>query len=251
MNRLYTGGEGDLRGFDVRSASPYVFIPNKILFPLTTATGSTPWRITNDPTSGPIEIPIPVYRITPIGGDTSLVTNIEYRIPIAGPVTFAFFNDFGMTVNLRDSQLRESVLGNDLVTSGLYGCPAQYDACSGSTQIHGSAISSFAGTQLHTVPGTNWVPRMSTGAELQVVLPVVNAPFRLYYAYNPLRLNEQIPQQLALPDTQFRTLFPTVQGAGGVGAGDYTYMQALQYYGAQYYLREPRKTFRLTVSTTF
>ncbi len=36
---------------------------------------------------------------------------------------------------------------------------------------------------------TNYVLRMSTGVELQVILPVVNAPFRLYYAYNPLRVN--------------------------------------------------------------
>jgi len=35
------------------------------------------------------------------------------------------------------------------------------------------------------------------------------------------------------------------------GAGDYTYGQAIQTYGAQNLFREPRKTFRLTVSTTF
>ena len=28
--------------------------------------------------------------------------------------------------------------------------------------------------------------RMSTGLELQVMLPVVNAPFRIYWAYNPM-----------------------------------------------------------------
>ncbi len=40
-NRIYSGGEQDLRGFDVRSSSPYVFIPNKIDFPLTNPDGST------------------------------------------------------------------------------------------------------------------------------------------------------------------------------------------------------------------
>jgi outer membrane protein insertion porin family len=35
------------------------------------------------------------------------------------------------------------------------------------------------------------------------------------------------------------------------GAGDYTYQEAIQGYGARYLFREPRKTFRLTVSTTF
>jgi outer membrane protein insertion porin family len=246
MNRLYSGGEDDLRGFDVRSASPYVFIPNKVLFPLTNPDGTI---VPRDPTNlslGAIEIPIPVYRIVPIGGDTTLTTNIEYRIPIAGPVTFAFFDDFGLDVNLQASQLRESVLGNDAVTSPSYGCPVSYTLCQTATNIPGkTGIPSFQSLNLGSVSGTNWVPRMSTGAELQVVLPIVNAPFRLYYAYNPLRLYEQIPQQLALSNAQFRTLFPAS------GAGDYSYQQALQYYGAQYLLREPRKTFRLTISTTF
>jgi outer membrane protein insertion porin family len=35
------------------------------------------------------------------------------------------------------------------------------------------------------------------------------------------------------------------------GAGDFTYAEALQAYGSRYQLREPLKTFRLTVSTTF
>ena len=249
MNRIYSGGESDLRGFDVRSASPYVFIPNKILFPLTNPDGTTPWLTSNQPSSGPIEIPIPVFRITPIGGDTSLTTNMEYRIPIAGPVTFAFFDDFGLDVNLQASQLRESVLGNDAVTGGQYGCQVDNTAtntsCGGAIPMHGAAVAAFQGLNLHSVGATNWVPRMSTGAELQVILPVVNAPFRLYYAYNPLRLYQQIPQQLALSNAAFRTLFPAN------GAGDYSYQEALQLYGAQYLLREPRKTFRLTVSTTF
>jgi outer membrane protein insertion porin family len=35
------------------------------------------------------------------------------------------------------------------------------------------------------------------------------------------------------------------------GAGDYTYGEAMEAYGARYVFREPRKTFRLTISTTF
>jgi outer membrane protein insertion porin family len=86
---------------------------------------------------------------------------------------------------------------------------------------------------------------MSVGGELSVVLPVVNAPFRLYYAYNPLRLYRNLPQQLAVDNTTFRSFFPDS------GAGLFSYQQALQFYGADYQLREPRKTFRLTVGTTF
>jgi hypothetical protein len=39
------------------------------------------------------------------------------------------------------------------------------------------------------VPGTNSGLRASTGLELQVMMPVINAPFRVMYYYNPLRLD--------------------------------------------------------------
>jgi outer membrane protein insertion porin family len=90
---------------------------------------------------------------------------------------------------------------------------------------------------------------MSNGAYIQVVLPIVNAPFQIYYAYNPLRLYKTVPQELAVPNSgagnKFQSFFPNSD------AGLFTYQQAVQYYGADYLLREPRKTFRMTVSTTF
>jgi outer membrane protein insertion porin family len=98
------------------------------------------------------------------------------------------------------------------------------------------------GGDLRPISGTNGIMRMSTGLELQVILPVVNAPFRIFYAVNPMRMNT-----IALPPetTITRSMFP----AGG--AGDFTYQQALATYGAGYRLREPFNTFRFTVATTF
>ena len=46
--------------------------------------------------------------------------------------------------------------------------------------------------QLSIVGGTNYRPRTSAGVELDVILPIVNAPFRVYYAYNYLRLTGTI-----------------------------------------------------------
>jgi len=37
----------------------------------------------------------------------------------------------------------------------------------------------------------------------------------------------------------------------GKGAGDYTYGSTLSSLGSKYTLREPRKTFRFSVATTF
>ena len=242
FNRIYGGGENDVRGFDVRSSSPYTFIPTKVMFNLTNPDGTT---VPRDPTNsalGTIQIPLPVYRLSAIGGDTSLTTNLEYRIPIVNQVTFAFFTDFGLTGNVEASQLRESVLGQSILNAPAYGCPQFVNgSCTGGQQV------TFP-LRLQTVPGTNFVPRMSNGAELQVILPVINAPFRLYYAYNPLRLYRDLPQRLTVSPQEFQSFFPF---ASAPYAADFTYQQALQFYGADYILREPRKTFRFTVSTTF
>ena len=245
FSRIYGGGENDVRGFDIRAASPYTFIPTRVLFNLTNADGSTVPRDPSNPNLNQnVQIPLPIYRLASIGGDTSITSNVEYRIPIVNQVTFAFFTDFGLTFNSSQAQLRQSVLGLSSINSPLYGCP----------QVESGTGTCFGGSQvnfplnLQTVPGTNFVPRMSNGAELQVILPIVNAPFRIYYAYNPLRLYKDVPQELAVDPATFKSFFPF---ATNPSAAQFSYQQALQFYGANYQLREPRKTFRLTVSTTF
>ena len=46
--------------------------------------------------------------------------------------------------------------------------------------------------QLEIAPGTNFRLRASTGIEFNVNLPIVQAPFRIYWAYNPLRFHETV-----------------------------------------------------------
>ncbi len=261
FNRIYGGGENDVRGFDIRSASPYTFIPTRVNFNLTNPDGSTVPRDPSNPTLGAIQIPLPIYRLASVGSDTGFVTNLEYRIPIVNQVTFAFFTDFGMNFDLQSSQLRQSVLGASQLNAPLYGCPQVVNgSCLGGKQLQFPLY-------LQTVPHTNFVPRMSNGALLSVILPIVNAPFQIYYAYNPLRLYNDLPQQLTTDTYTFNDFFPKVDpscnshaatsaGAPAVlcsltGAGAFSKAQALQLYGANYQLREPRKTFRFTVATTF
>ncbi|MGA9669623.1 MAG: outer membrane protein assembly factor BamA [Terracidiphilus sp.] len=251
-NRFYTGGEADLRGFDVRGATPYGYVPNRVTVQLTNPDGQCVPRDPTQPEDNQcIQVPLPVYGIASIGGDTSLTTNLEYKIPIAGPVTFSFFDDFGIDVALNKGQLKQSPEGFASLTAPLYGCPVfNNGSCQGG--IPGSQV----GFQqnIRPIAGTNFVPRMSTGAELSVIMPIINAPFRLYYAYNPLRLYERPfcndvvlgqNKESCTAELITRSMFPPG------GAGDYTYGQAIQGYGAIYQFREPRKTFRLTVSTTF
>jgi outer membrane protein insertion porin family len=89
--------------------------------------------------------------INPIGGDITGLLNAEYRIPIAGPLTVAAFFDMGMT----------SVTDR-------------------------SALDVYGGNTTNTlIDSSNYVPRSSTGVEISFMLPMVNAPFRLIFAYNP------------------------------------------------------------------
>jgi outer membrane protein insertion porin family len=251
-NRFYSGGENELRGFDPRGATPYGYVPNRVNIQLTNPDGNCVPRDPNHTELNQcIQVPIPVYGVASIGGDTSFTANAEYRIPIAGPVTFAFFDDFGIDVALSKGQLKQSLEGFETLTAPLYGCPVWSNgACQGG--IKGTDVGFKR--NIRPIAGTNFVPRMSTGAELSVIMPVINAPFRIFYAYNPLRLWEQPycnsavsgqNKQSCSAELITRSLFPPG------GAGDYTYAEALAGYGKGYIFHEPRKTFRFTVSTTF
>jgi outer membrane protein insertion porin family len=234
--RFYMGGENDLRGFDIRTVTPYIFITNRVNVPLLNPDGSAVPVDPTNPRRGNVTVPVPASTIIYAGGDTSLTSNLEYRIPIAGPVTLAAFNDFGMNFISRPSQLRLTDTNVNSLNSSPFGCPT-LDAsfnCTGGQTIPFSA-------NLKPISGTNYVPRMSTGLELQVILPIVNAPFRIYYAYNPLRLDTIVRNSSSIT----RSMFP----AGA--AGDFSYQNAVTQFASDYVLREPKKTFRFTVSTTF
>ncbi len=237
FQRFYTGGESDIRGFGIRTGTPYAFIPTRVLFNLTNPDG-TP--VSRQPgaaqTQQAVQVPLPVYGIVSAGGDTSLVNNIEYRIPLVGrTAALELFNDFGIDLSLDKNQLRQSPQGIANLDSPLYGCRSYVNgSCQGGIPI-------IFNNNVQIISGTNLVPRDSLGAQVSVLLPIVNAPFRIYYAYNPLRLFKSVPPNSLIT----RQLFP--EGS----AGDFTYQQASQLYGSLYQLREPAKTFRLTVGTTF
>jgi outer membrane protein insertion porin family len=196
--------------------------------------------VPRDPTNprlGDVLVNLPIQRILFPGGDTSLITNLEYRIPIVGPVAVAAFMDAGMNSILRNSQLRITPEQVNLLNTTAYGCPILDPA---TLACAGSSLLSFS-PDLKPVSRTNFIPRISTGIELQVLMPVINQPFRIYYAYNPLRLDTTA----TTPNRITRDMFP----AGG--AGDFTYQQMISQFAPSYRLLEPRKTFRFTVSTTF
>src|SRR5260221_1546695 len=180
FNRFYMGGENDIRGYDIRSISPVTFIP--------TATAQRIFY--NDPSSGgalrTFTIPVLTYTATLPGGDLQAFGNIEYSIPIVGPVQAALFFDGGTNgiSNRAGLKLDPSALS---MQNGCTGLPPISLVC----QFPDAKISA----QLPIESGTNFRLRGSAGIELVVRLPIGLAAFRIFYGYNVHRLHQTIGAQ--------------------------------------------------------
>jgi outer membrane protein insertion porin family len=249
FQRFYMGGENDIRGFDIRSISPVAFLPSSNVITLTNPDNTPVLKDPSNPRLGNWTIPIPVDQIVFPGGDLSTWGNLEYRYTIAGPVVLAPFVDAGIDSIVRPSQLQIAQAQYDQVISTPFGCP-QLDT--GFNCVGGNVLSPKPSQYLSVLSATNWKLRMSTGLELQMFLPVINAPFRIYWAYNPLRLDTPANPPIAITPQMFPGSVNPVTGQYEMtAAGAYTYKLAKQTYAPSFLLREPRKTFRFTVATTF
>ena len=166
-SRYYMGGENDVRGFDIWSIGPVAYIPTTQTVPVYNNDGTNRvQQIIQNGVVTPVQVTqqIPAYTTIFPGGDTSGVFNFEYRIPIFGPVTLAPFFDAGLNRITRASQLGLNQSRVD-----------QLNAIFPQSDFKARAI----------IAGATQAIRTSTGIELQVIMPVVNAPFRVYWAYNP------------------------------------------------------------------
>jgi outer membrane protein insertion porin family len=171
--RFFMGGDFDIRGFEFRQLSPIAWVT----------------RENTDAFTGQ---PVRFDDIAYIGGDTSAVLNLEYRIPIMGNIlTLAPFLDLGNAWVTQKDALRRTITLSD-----------------GTIREEG----------VNFLAGTNSGIRSSTGLEFQVQMPVINAPFRLIWHYNPNRI-----------DTIF--IGPAM--------------------GQQFVFREKKQGFKFTVGRTF
>ena len=221
FSRYYIGGEMDVRGFDIRTVSPVAFYPSVVSVcnrnvngqPITgtTQTGASS-NSCGSSTSFPIDSPI-----FP-GGDTEGIFNFEYRIPIVGSTaSIAYFVDAGEDVALWPNQLK-------LTPGSLSSIESQYPYFP-------------IPSELKPIPVTNYRPRGSTGLDLQVLLPVVNAPIHIFYGFNWLRVNDVITPPQNLPP---ESLFPN----------EATYLDALRNF-VPFRLKERSGRVGFTVQRTF
>jgi outer membrane protein insertion porin family len=231
FSRFYMGGEDTVRGFDIRAVSPVTFIPVKAT---QTFSFLDPFVLDGfgNPTLKSLQIPILTYQTTFPGGDLQGVGNFEYRIPIMGPVWMSLFFDVGANgvINRNGLQLNSAAL-QDLQTS-----------------FPGANLKS----QLALSSGTNFKPRTSTGIEFVVQLPIVQAPFRIYYAYNFSRLR----QQLVAPDNAFDkgsvdNLCATLGIPGVCENVIRPQLNNFQNNPGRLNFFEPTHAFRFTISRTF
>jgi outer membrane protein insertion porin family len=146
--RYFLGGPDQVRGYALNSVSPLALVQQFLIVP-----GQPPARQSSD--------------IRPIGGDSEVIFNAEYRIPIKWRFSAAAFFDIGASFNLM--QLPQQRFESPTTIQPL-GTPA---------------------TVLTTVdplgPGQGRLPiyRTSLGGELRFQVPVLNVPLRLILAVNP------------------------------------------------------------------
>lgn len=216
FQRFYMGGENDVRGFDWFTISPIAFIPSFTSINVLDQNGSVREQRNPDGSYSAVTMSIPIYQLVFPGGDTSVVTNVEYRIPIIGPLYLAPFFDAGADRLVYTSQLKLN--------------PAAVET------LNEEFPQARFNDRPYIVPGTQKI-RASTGLELQIMMPVVNAPFRLWWAYNPSYFNGALVPPVALD----RSMFPN----------DATYQSALQSYGRAYPWTEQHTMFRFSIGRTF
>lgn len=232
--RFLTGGEQTIRGFYDFSVSPIVYVPIQSTQPFT-------FTVPNQIGGGgsPVTTTLPVnvltYTIVYPGGDTSVIGNAEYRIPLVGPVSMTLFFDAGINGVLLPNQLK-------LDPFGLAQLQQTFP-----TTLTGSRLT--IPTSLQVAAGSNFYPRTSTGIEFVVQLPIIQAPFRVYWAYNPTVYNQIVTApvgtfsldpaiQKSLPPNFYQQVIsPT--------------MNSLLSNPQQIQFQERRSTFRFTVSRTF
>jgi outer membrane protein insertion porin family len=220
FNRYHMGGENDIRGFDIWGITPVAFIPSEWAVDVVNDDGSARMQkvigADGKQAFAPVRQRVPIYQAIYPGGDTQVVTNFEYRIPIAGPVTLAAFFDAGVNRITMTNQLKVN--------------PSRIDELNNLFPQAGFTDKALI------APGTQKI-RTSTGLELQIMMPVVNAPFRLYWAYNPTIVQDLLQQ----PVVADRSYFPNQA----------TFLDAVGRIGRPLSWMEQRSTFRFTISRTF
>jgi outer membrane protein insertion porin family len=141
---LYLGGEYTIRGYDIRSIGPRDNLNTGLV----------------------------------LGGNKSMLFNLEYLISIAGPVRLVLFYDTGQVRDIGQSFAWKEDITETVDPSR----PELFDPFTTTNLVDPNAPPPF-----QRAIGKTSAFKTSTGAEIRFFMPVLNVPFRLIFAYNPQR----------------------------------------------------------------
>ena len=145
FKRFFLGGQQEVRGFDVNSIAPLARVERNVI-----QNGGPPVLLSSE--------------LRPVGGDSEVVMNAEYRVPLVWRLSAAAFADFGASFNIRH-------VGQERVES-----PGRIEPLGTPVIIE---------TVLQTIDSGLPDYRVSVGAELRIHIPVLNIPLRLIVSANP------------------------------------------------------------------
>ncbi|HSB08601.1 MAG TPA: BamA/TamA family outer membrane protein [Blastocatellia bacterium] len=164
--RVFLGGETEVRGYDVNSIAPLALVER---FGITQ--GNPPTLISSE--------------VRPVGGDTQLVFNAEYRVPLIWQLSAAAFFDIGGSVNARG--LTEETFERVTALQPL------------GTPVTIRTVLRPPGDPADKLP----LYRASLGGELRFPVPLLNIPLRLIFAWNP-NAQRTLPEGVLLaPEKRF------------------------------------------------
>ena len=158
FEKMFLGGEYNIRGFDIRSIGP------------------------QDPTTGLV-----------LGGNKSLLFNIEQNINIAGPVRLILFYDAGQ---VRD--VGQNLAWKERLVKVTVPASPEIILIDPLAAVSLTAPLVYETSLVHAF-------KASTGAEVRFMMPVLNVPFRLILAYNPSR--QGVLDNTFRPQTGFQFRF--------------------------------------------
>ncbi len=166
FNRFFVGGVTEVRGYPINSIGPLARVDRFLII------GDNPPALLSS-------------DVQPVGGDTQLIANAEYRAPLTRRLSGAAFFDIGAAFNVRELKVQEFISPVQLTP------PVQ---------------NSFLLTRVGPLGDIgDQIPnyRISLGVELRVLVPVINLPLRLIFAYNPNAQTNPPPLTLLGPEKRF------------------------------------------------
>jgi outer membrane protein insertion porin family len=164
-SRYFLGGDTEVRGYPINSIAPLARVDRLLVIG-----DNAPALLSTS--------------VQPIGGDTELIANAEYRAQLTRRLSGAAFFDIGAALNTRGLKEEQFI---------------------SPVQINPPIPNTFLITAVRPLGDIDRIPnyRISLGVELRFMVPIANIPLRLIFAYNPNAQTNPPPATFLAPEKRF------------------------------------------------